>query len=272
VFHPWLKKFAVLCASMPLWLELASRISTGLFLPQKVKSKRGNPAQKGSRLRMSPDAPSNKTNGSTPFHKSMKKLICLFVVAVIALSMLAQAQAQDKRADIDKDVPLAEAISRSNKQYPDSEPLNEQEVIVAVQAIKIEFPDLSDEVYQTYQRVAKEHVLPKGMYFSRITSYSTQYGLFTVDWRDLTLQGKLIPYTDEEKAAMLKKSQGGNSQGSVTATGPGGWTFTATGNGYKVVGGFNYRIRARFISSQPSQQRTEKEVDAARDKTRDAKH
>jgi hypothetical protein len=236
---------------------------------------RRNFAHKCSRLGMRPKASSNKIKGSTQFHKSMKKLICLFAVAVIALPILVQAQAQDKRSDIDKDIPLAEAISRSNKQYPDSEPLNEQEVIAAVQAIKLMHPDVSDEVYQTYQRVAKELVLPKGMYFSRITSYSTQYGLFTVDWRDLTFQGKLIPCTDEERAVMLKKSQGGNSQGSVTGLGFGGWTFTATSNGYKVVGGFNYRIRARFISSQPCQppqQRTEKEVDAARDKTTDAKH
>ena len=86
-----------------------------------------------------------------------------------------------------KDIPLAEAILRANQQFPDVQPLTEEEVIAAMRAIKLEYPDISDSVYQIYQRVVNERVLPKGMYFSHIPAWHTKYGHFEVDWKDLTL-------------------------------------------------------------------------------------
>jgi hypothetical protein len=60
-------------------------------------------------------------------------------------------------------------------------------VVAAVRAIKVAHPDISDAVYDIYQRVVNERVLPKGMYFSHISAWRNQYGSFEVDWKDLTL-------------------------------------------------------------------------------------
>src|SRR4051794_19930607 len=40
------------------------------------------------------------------------------------------------RPDIDTDIPLASAVRRANAQFPDVQPLTEEEVIAAVRAIK----------------------------------------------------------------------------------------------------------------------------------------
>ena len=129
------------------------------------------------------------------------------------------------RADIDKDIPLAEAIRRANKQFPDVQPLTQEEVIAAVRAIKLEHPEIKEAIYEIYQRVIKERVLPKDMYFSHIPAWHTEHGHFEVDWKDLTLR-PLPVGTEGEKI------------------------------------GFNYRIRARFISSRPL---TEAEAKAMND-------
>ncbi len=115
------------------------------------------------------------------------------------------------REDIDKDIPLAEALRRANQQFPDAQPLTEEEVIAAVRNIKQKHPDIPEDFYRTYQRVVNEHILPRGMYFSQIRGWQTELGHFDVDWKDLTLI--TLP---------------------VGSKGP----------------CFNYRIRARFISSQ----------------------
>ena len=116
------------------------------------------------------------------------------------------------RPDIEKDIPLAEAIARANKQFPDTTPLKEEEVIAAVRNLKQKHPEIPDAFYQAYQRVIKERVLPRGMYFSQITGWDTEQGHFEVDWKDLTVI--TLPV---------------GSKGPI----------------------FNYRIRARFISARP---------------------
>jgi len=124
-------------------------------------------------------------------------------------NLLVGTQDAQTRADIDKDIPLVEGIRRANEQFPDVEPLTEPEVVAAVRHIKTAHPDILEEIYETYQRVVRENVLPRGMYFSHKETMQTEYDRFEVDWKDLTLL-------------------------------PAGTHL-----------GFNYRIRARFISSQP---------------------
>jgi hypothetical protein len=113
--------------------------------------------------------------------------------------------------------------------FPDLQPLTEDEVVAAVRAIKLQHPDIKQDVYDTYMRVAKERVLPKGMYFSRIGTWSTEFGRFQVEWKDLCLEGRLA--TEQERKEMLSRMPPGTKV-----------------NGEIRVGGFGYRVRARFIS------------------------
>jgi hypothetical protein len=162
----------------------------------------------------------------------MKALTLLLTLGLLAFSVSARAENKEMRPDIDKDIPLAEAIRRANEQFPDPQPLTEDEVVASVQAIKLTHPDIKKDIYETYMRVVRERVLPKDMYFSQITSWNTQYGAFRVDWKDLTLRGR--PATTGESNEILSKLPG-----TVSVGGP------------IRVDGFGYRIRARFVSSQP---------------------
>jgi hypothetical protein len=157
----------------------------------------------------------------------MKTLAYLAMIVGLAWTALAQAQYKEIRADLEKDVPLAEAIRRVNEQYPDVQPLTEQEVVAAVQAIKLRHPDIKETIHEVFQRVVKDRVLPAGMYFSHIQEWNTEYGVFEVDWKDLTLTSLPVGTKDE-----------------------------------KISNVFNYRIRARFISSRP---RTEAEAQALKE-------
>jgi len=123
-------------------------------------------------------------------------------------------QGTEIRADIDKDIPLAQAIEQANARYRDVQPLTEEEVVAAVRAIKLKSPNIPDPIYKIYQRVVEERVLPKGMYFSHIPGWINEYGNYIVDWKDLTLHGDYAGTTDMKPGTL-----------------------------------FNYRIRARFISS-----------------------
>ena len=146
--------------------------------------------------------------------KSMKTLVTL--ISLLALTFAGLAN-EETRLDIDKDIPLAEGIRRANEQFACTPPLTEEEVIAAVQAIKLEDPEIKEAIYEIYQRVAKERVLPKAMYFSRIQSWgpSEEGYMFKVDWKDLTLTSLPVGPKDE-----------------------------------KIGYGYRYRLRARFISSR----------------------
>ena len=146
----------------------------------------------------------------------MKILATIVIALVLTLPASMLAQSKDIRADIDKDIPLAEAVRQANEQFPSAQPLTEQEVIAAVRAIKLEHPDISEPIYQIYQRVVKENLLPRGVYFSHISEWHTPYGHFQVDWKDLTLTSLPVGSKDD-----------------------------------KIGYGYNYRIRATFVSSQP---------------------
>ena len=165
----------------------------------------------------------------------MKALTILCMLGLLAFSASAPADDKEVRLDIAKDIPLAEAIRRANEQFPDAQPLTEDEVIAAVRGIKLTHPDIKAEIYEVYMRVVRERVLPKDMYFSRITSYSNPNanGVFQVDWKDLTLRGR-IANADESNEILSKVPD----------------NIRVSGEGFR-LGGFNYRIRARFISSQP---------------------
>lgn len=158
----------------------------------------------------------------------MKTYITLLTAIILTLA----GHAADRMQPLDKDVPLAEGIQKANEMFPDLQPLTEAEVIAAVKAIKLNHPDIKQDVYDTYMRVVKERVLPKGMYFSRITSWSTEYGRFQVDWKDLCLEGRVASET--ERKEMLSKMPYGVKVDKVR------------------VGGFGYRIRARFVSVDES--------------------
>jgi hypothetical protein len=152
----------------------------------------------------------------------MKKIIYIVVLIAAALPTLAQGR---MRPDIDQDIPLAQAVEQANRDFPDAQPLTEDEVVAAVRAIKLQDSQISDAFYKVYQRVVNERVLPKGMYFSRIPAWHTRYGHFEVDWKDLTL--------DADRAGI---------------------------KGLRPGAGYNYRIRARFISSRPLTEREAKEM------------
>src|SRR5690349_4996978 len=96
---------------------------------------------------------------------SMKTLVTLITLLLLALPGFAAEQMKP----LGKDIPLSEGIRQANELFPDAQPLTEEEVIAAVKAIKLKHPDIKPDVYDTYMRVVKERVLPKGMYFSRIT-------------------------------------------------------------------------------------------------------
>lgn len=160
------------------------------------------------------------------FCNDMKTLTSL--ISILAITS-ANALAQDPqiRADINKDIPLAEAVQRANVQFPDVQPLTEQGVVAAVKRIRAKHPDITEAVHDIYMRVIRERVLPRGMYFSRLTVMTTDSDHFDVDWKDLRL------------------------------------TALPAGTKDPMIGyDFNYRIRARYISSRPL---TEGERKAQRD-------
>src|SRR5262249_34165998 len=104
-----------------------------------------------------------------------------------------------------------------NKKYPDNNPLTEAEVIAAVRQIRRRHPTIPDEIFELYQKVVGERVLPPGFYLSRMTRLVDGDWDYEVDWKDLTFEA--LP--QHKFPPELK------------------------------LNGFNYRIRARFISSKP---------------------
>ena len=75
----------------------------------------------------------------------MKTLIYSISIITLALAGLAQAQI---RADIDKDIPLTDAIEQANARFSDVQPLTEAEVVAAVRAIKSKQEDIPDSVFK----------------------------------------------------------------------------------------------------------------------------
>ena len=143
----------------------------------------------------------------------MKSLLYL---AILILTTFPAKAAPDIRSDLEKDIPLSTAVERFNRQYPDANPLTEDEVMAAVRTIRSEYPKIDPATYRIYERVLTERVLPRGMYFSHLGTWITPEGHFKVDWKDLTLT-----------------------------------PMPSSLNGERIESGFNYRIRARFISSRP---------------------
>ncbi len=154
----------------------------------------------------------------------MKTIVALMTLMVLTLPSVAQLETKPS----DKDIPLAEAVRQANELWPDIKPLTEQEVVAAVKAIKVLNPDINDSAYQTYMRIVREKVLPKGMIFRRITSWTTKDGQYVVDWLDLCYCGRVA--TEQERNEFLSKLPA-----NVKATEY--W-----------VGGFEYRLRSQFIS------------------------
>lgn len=156
----------------------------------------------------------------------MKTLATPIALLLLTLSSFGAGQMWP----LDKDILLGDGIRRANELFPDIQPLTEEEVVAAVRAIKLAHPGIKEDVYETYMRVVKERVLPKGMYFRRITVWETEYGRFQVDWKDLCLEGRAAKA--EERKEALSKSSADMKVSDETR-----------------VGGFAYRIRARFVSS-----------------------
>jgi len=127
--------------------------------------------------------------------------------------------------DITTEIPLEKAVAAFNAKYPDANPLTSDEIIAAIRNWNRTEMPVSDEVLAVYQRVVKERILPRGMYLSRIGIYEDFDYRYEVDWKDLTLTS-LPPGTKDP-----------------------------------VIGfGYNYRIRARFISSRPLTDKEKKEA------------
>jgi hypothetical protein len=151
----------------------------------------------------------------------MRSILILIALVVLALPGMAQLETKPS----DKDIPLAEAIRQANQQWPGIQPLTELEVTAAVRAMKTEYPNLDTDTYNTYMRIVRDGVLPEGMFFRRIT----QNDGIQVDWLDLCLEGHVA--TAKEKEQLLPKL-------------PPNVTMSITR-----VGGFEYRLRSRFVSS-----------------------
>jgi hypothetical protein len=154
----------------------------------------------------------------------MKTFATLSTLLVLTWSGLAQQWTQP----FDKDTPLAEGVQLANKQFPDIQPVTEQELIAAVKAIKLMHPDIKEDVYENYMRVVRERVLPKGMSFRRISQWDTNAGRLRVDWLDLCLEGHVA--TAKERDEMLSRRPNLKDSDEIR------------------VGGFAYRLRARFVS------------------------
>lgn len=173
----------------------------------------------------------------------MKKVTWLvFVVAatLTAFLYLLHADTADEEylygRDITVEIPLEKAVAAFNVKYPDANPLTSDEVIAAIRSWDRSEHPVSDEVLAIYQRVIKERILPKGMYFSRITNLWDWDYSYEVDWKDLTLTS-LPPFTKDP-----------------------------------VIGfGYNYRIRDRFISSRPLTDEEKKEVREIQKQTEEIK-
>ena len=177
-------------------------------------------------------------------HISVTKLAA-FVLLASALWLHAGATLglAGEMPPLDKDMSLAQGIELANKSFPDIQPLTEQEVIAAVKALKLMHPEVRQDVYDTYMRIVKEGVLPKGMCFKHITNWNTGNGQLKVDWLDLYLQGH-VATAEETKSLPPRKYPPG---------------FRPSGQ--NLVGGFVYRIRARFISSGHEQSATQPKQD-----------
>lgn len=153
---------------------------------------------------------------SVHFYQAMKALTCLFSILAMAATITTSAQHPQTRSEIAEDIPLGEAIREANEQFSAVQPLTVEEVIAAVRTIRSKHPDISEAIHRVYMRIVEEQVLPRGVYFSRLAVLRTDTEHFEVDWKDLTLTA-LPPGSKDPQI------------------------------GY----GFNYRIRARFISSRP---------------------
>lgn len=169
---------------------------------------------------------------------------------LVTLSAPALREDHNTRPDIDKDMPLAEAVRRENEQYPNAQPLTEEEVISAARCIKLTHPDIKSDIYELYMRVAKERVLPRDMYFSRLTSYRTQYGHFRVDLKDLTYRGRVATTEESEEMSKTPPPSQKTLLKILSELHP-NLTFSVISQREYRVGGFNYRIRTRFISTEP---------------------
>ncbi len=142
----------------------------------------------------------------------------------IALSIGLFGSSSDlPRPDIDKDIPLEKALEDYNLKNSDNNPLTTDEVVAAIRNIKTNHADMNDEIYKLYRRVAEEKVLSPGMYFSRIPVLIADGYHYEVDWKDLSLTSLPVGTKDP-----------------------------------KIGFGYNFRIRARWISSRPL---TAKEVE-----------
>ena len=140
-------------------------------------------------------------------------LITLLTSFIVATPLFGSPE--QMRKNIDAEMPLDEAIAEFNSGCPDPSPLTESEVVASIRNMKSEHPDLSDAMYELYQSVVERRMLPKGMYFKRMTSLTDDEYSYKVQWMDLAWTN--IPHT--EKHPNL------------------GW-------------GFNHRIRGRFVSSR----------------------
>lgn len=165
----------------------------------------------------------------------MKKTAWLVVVVTVvlaAVSFLLHANTADAGdmemygRDITTEIPLEKAVAAFNAKYPDANPLTPDEVIAAIRHWdRAELP-VSNAVLTVYQKVVKERILPKGMYFSKIEVYRDLNYRYDVDWKDLMLTS--LPWGTKDPAIGF---------------------------------GYNYRIRARFISSRPLTDKEKKEVE-----------
>ena len=144
----------------------------------------------------------------------MKTLLATILLGCPFAYLNLQAD-PDRRPDWDKPIPLVWALKDFNTKYPDGNPLTEEEVIAAVRAIKTAHPNMDEDLFRLYQKVAEDRVLPPGFYFSRSTYWKIDGWEYEVDWKDLIME--ILPEHG------LKKN----------------------------FAGFGYRIRARFISSKP---------------------
>lgn len=106
----------------------------------------------------------------------------------LAWATVLRAEEPQMRADIDRDIPLAEAVTRANEQLGVVPPLTEDEIIAAVHALKIRHPKIREAAFKIFERITTERVLPRGVYVTRSSGFLTPDAYFDMECIELELR------------------------------------------------------------------------------------
>ena len=125
----------------------------------------------------------------------MKRLAVALAFLQVVWSCRAQTEADLVHRygrDITKEIRLAEAVAAFNQEYPDPNPLTEDEVIAAIRNWKKDLHPVPDAIHALYLQVAEKRVLPRGMYFKRIAGLRDLPSRHEEQIRNLEILGRRL--------------------------------------------------------------------------------